>query len=150
MTKKGSNLGSWNGMGSAGREYVPGYLPLRPHGCHRSLRGWQARGPCLTDPELRLKDQERDGVQAEVLYGILGATWRLNDAEAAVELVRIYNEWLAAFCDAHPDYRHAGLACIPTPRRGRRGRDEARDQTRRRARSRDRPLYDIAPPGIPQ
>jgi len=26
----------------------------------------------LTDPELRLKDQERDGVQAEVLYGILG------------------------------------------------------------------------------
>ena len=28
----------------------------------------------LTDPELRLKDQDRDGVQAEVLYGILGAT----------------------------------------------------------------------------
>ena len=66
----------------------------------------------LTDPELRLKDQERDGVQAEVLYGILGATRRLNDAEVAVELVRIYNEWLAAFCDAHPDCR-AGLACIP-------------------------------------
>src|SRR5439155_746770 len=66
----------------------------------------------LTDPELRLKDQERDGVQAEVLYGILGATRRLNDAEAAVELVRIYNEWLAGFCDAHPD-RYAGLAWIP-------------------------------------
>jgi len=47
-----------------------------------------------------------------VLYGILGATRRLNDAEAAVELVRIYNEWLAGFCDAHPD-RYAGLACIP-------------------------------------
>jgi predicted TIM-barrel fold metal-dependent hydrolase len=66
----------------------------------------------LTDPELRLKDQERDGVQAEVLYGILGATRRLNDAEAALELVRIYNEWLAEFCDGHPD-RYAGLACIP-------------------------------------
>ena len=51
-------------------------------------------------------------MQAEVLYGILGATRRLNDAEAAVELVRIYNEWLADFCDAHPD-RYAGLACIP-------------------------------------
>jgi predicted TIM-barrel fold metal-dependent hydrolase len=51
-------------------------------------------------------------VQAEVLYGILGTTRRLNDAEAAVELMRIYNEWLADFCDAHPD-RYAGLACIP-------------------------------------
>jgi uncharacterized protein len=66
----------------------------------------------LTDPELRLKDQERDGVQAEVLYGILGATRRLNDPDAAVELVRIYNEWLADFCNEHPD-RYAGLACIP-------------------------------------
>jgi predicted TIM-barrel fold metal-dependent hydrolase len=66
----------------------------------------------ITDPELRLRDQERDGVQAEVLYGILGTTRRLGDPEAAVEVMRIYNEWLADFCDAHPD-RYAGLACIP-------------------------------------
>jgi len=66
----------------------------------------------ITDPELRLRDQDRDGVQAEVLYGILGTTWRLNDPEAAVEVMRVYNEWLADFCDTHPD-RYAGLACIP-------------------------------------
>jgi uncharacterized protein len=113
VTKKGAKLGLVNGMGSAGREYVPGQI-------HRSDRmattGLYEDGKCgirrLTDPELRLKDQERDGVQAEVLYGILGATRRLNDPEAAVELVRIYNEWLADFCGAHPD-RYAGLACIP-------------------------------------
>ncbi len=59
-----------------------------------------------------MKDQDRDGVQAEVLYGVLGATGRLNDPEAAVEVMRIYNEWLAEFCSVHPE-RFAGLASIP-------------------------------------
>jgi predicted TIM-barrel fold metal-dependent hydrolase len=66
----------------------------------------------LSDPDLRLRDQDRDGVQAEVLYGILGATGRLNDPEATVEVMRIYNEWLADFCASHPE-RYAGLASIP-------------------------------------
>ena len=100
-------------MGSAGREYVPGRI-------HRSdrmaatgpLRGRQARHPAPDRPDLRVKDQDRDGVQAEVLYGVLGATGRLNDTEAAVEITRIYNEWLADFCSTHPE-RFAGLASIP-------------------------------------
>jgi predicted TIM-barrel fold metal-dependent hydrolase len=113
VTKKGANLGLVNGMGSAGREYVPGKIHRSDRMAATGLYEDGKRGVRrLTDPELRLKDQERDGVQAEVLYGILGATRRLNDPEAAVELVRIYNEWLADFCDTHPD-RYAGLACIP-------------------------------------
>lgn len=114
VTKNGSNFGLMNGMGSAGREYIPGQI-------HRSDRmaatGLYEDGKNgirrLTDPDLRLKDQDRDGVQAEVLYGILGATTRLNDPEAATEMLRIYNEWLADFCASHPD-RYAGLACIPS------------------------------------
>ena len=47
-----------------------------------------------------------------MLYGILGTTRRLDDPEAAVEVMRIYNEWLADFCHTHPD-RYAGLASIP-------------------------------------
>ncbi len=43
---------------------------------------------------------------------MLGATGRLNDGEAAVEVTRIYNEWLAGFCSKHPE-RFAGLASIP-------------------------------------
>src|SRR5207245_770684 len=66
----------------------------------------------LSDPDLRIKDQDRDGVQAEVLYGILGATGRMNDPDATVEVMRIYNEWLADFCSTHPE-RYAGLASIP-------------------------------------
>jgi predicted TIM-barrel fold metal-dependent hydrolase len=113
VTKKGANFGLMNGMGSAGREYVPGQIHRSDRMAATGLYEDGKRGiRRLTDPELRLKDQERDGVQAEVLYGILGATRRLNDAEAAIELTRIYNEWLADFCDTHPD-RYAGLACIP-------------------------------------
>jgi predicted TIM-barrel fold metal-dependent hydrolase len=66
----------------------------------------------LTDPDLRIKDQDLDGVRAEVLYGILGASQRLEDGEAATEVMRIYNDWLADFCATHPQ-RFAGIASIP-------------------------------------
>src|SRR5437016_5992422 len=113
VTKKGANLGLVNGMGSAGREYVPGRIHRSDRMAATGLYEDGKRGiRRLTDPELRLKDQERDGVQAEVLYGILGATRRLNDAEAAVEPVPVSNGWLAGFCAADPD-RYPGLASIP-------------------------------------
>ena len=113
VTNKGASFGLDAGMGSAGRLYEPGKI-------HRSDRmastglydDEQKRVRRLTDPDLRLKDQDRDGIQAEVLYGILGATGRLNDDEAAGEMLRIYNDWLADFCSNQPD-RYAGLACIP-------------------------------------
>jgi predicted TIM-barrel fold metal-dependent hydrolase len=113
VTKSGGTLGLVNGMGSAGREYIPGQIHRSDRMASTGLYEDGKRGiRRLTDPELRLKDQDRDGVQAEVLYGILGATGRLNDPEAATEVMRIYNEWLADFCATHPD-RFAGLACIP-------------------------------------
>lgn len=113
VSKNGSNFGLMNGMGSGGREYIPGQI-------HRSDRmastGLYADGKKgirrLTDPELRIKDQNLDGVQGEVLFGILGASSRLNDPVAATEVIRIYNEWLANFCSTHPE-RFFGIACIP-------------------------------------
>jgi predicted TIM-barrel fold metal-dependent hydrolase len=96
------------GMGSGGRQYIPGQIyrsdGMAPTGLYDDGKKGIRR---MTDP----KDQERDGVQAEVLYGILGATIRIKDNEAAGEMLRIYNE-LADFCATHPD-RYAGLACIP-------------------------------------
>jgi predicted TIM-barrel fold metal-dependent hydrolase len=94
----------------------------------------------LTDPELRVKDQDRDGVQAEVLYGILGATSRVNDPEAAVEMVRIYNDWLADFVEAKPG-RFVGLAAIPNnPIEAAIAEVERVGQARRPARARHRQL----------
>lgn len=113
VTKKGANLGLECGMGSAGREYVPGRIHRSDRMAATGLYADGKRGVRrLTDPDLRLADQDRDGVQAEVLYGILGTTGRMNDPEAAVEVMRVYNEWLAGFCGSHPE-RYAGLACIP-------------------------------------
>jgi uncharacterized protein len=113
VTKNGASFGLDAGMGSAGRKYEPGKI-------HRSDRmattglyaPEQQQVRRLTDPDLRLEDQDRDGIQAEVLYGVLGATMRLNDNEAAGEVLRIYNEWLAGFCSKHPE-RYAGLANVP-------------------------------------
>ena len=113
VTKNGANLGLVNGMGSAGREYVPGRIHRADRMAETGLYEDGKKGiRRLSDPDLRLRDQDRDGVQAEVLYGILGATGRMNDPEATVEVMRIYNEWLADFCASHPE-RYAGLASIP-------------------------------------
>jgi uncharacterized protein len=114
VSKNGGNFGLMNGMGSAGREYVPGQIHRSDRMASTGLYDDGRKGiRRLTDPELRLKDQDRDGVQAEVLYGILGASMRLNDDEAATEMLRIYNEWLVDFGRVHPE-RYAPLACIPS------------------------------------
>jgi predicted TIM-barrel fold metal-dependent hydrolase len=65
-----------------------------------------------SDPHLRMKDMQHDGVDAEIIYGILGAASRLNDREASNEMLRIYNDWLKEFCSHYPD-RQIGLACLP-------------------------------------
>jgi uncharacterized protein len=114
VAKNGAKFGLVNGMGSAGRLYVPGEIHRSDRMASTGLYDDGRKGiRRLTDPDLRLKDQERDGVQAEVLYGILGASMRLNDDEAATEMLRIYNQWLGAFCRTHPE-RYAGLASIPS------------------------------------
>ena len=114
MTKTGSQFGLRNGMGSAGRRYQPGQIARSDRMAEQGLYSDGEAGiPRLTDPELRVKDQDLDGIQGEVLYGVLGASGRLNDDEAAAELLRIYNEWLADFCAKKPE-RYAGLASIPS------------------------------------
>jgi predicted TIM-barrel fold metal-dependent hydrolase len=114
VSNNGGNFGLKNGMGSAGRVYMPGQIHRSDRMAEQGLFSDGAAGiPRLTDPDLRVKDQDLDGVQGEVLYGILGASGRLNDDEAATEMMRIYNEWLADFCAQRPD-RFAGIASIPS------------------------------------
>ena len=113
VSRNGAYFGLQNGMGSAGREYIPGQIHrsdrMAAEGLYEDGKNGTRR---LTDPVLRIKDQDRDGIQAEVLFGILGAGARLNDGDAATEMMRIYNDWLADFCDSQPE-RFAGLASIP-------------------------------------
>ena len=112
-TKKGASFGLVGGIGSPGTKYVPGQNQrvdvMASTGLYEDgKKGIRRPG----DPHLRVKDMDRDGVQAEVLFGILGAATRLGDHEAASEMFRIYNDWLVDFCRHYPE-RHIGLACLP-------------------------------------
>lgn len=114
ISRNGAQFGLVNGMGSAGRPYVPGEIHRSDRMASTGLYDDGKRGiRRLTEPQLRLGDQDRDGVRAEVLYGVLGSSGRLNDGEAAVEMLRIYNDWLHDFCSSAPD-RLIGLANIPS------------------------------------
>ena len=64
------------------------------------------------DPHLRVKELDRDGVDAEVIYGILAACGKMENREAANEMLRIYNNFMNNFCNYYPD-REIGLACLP-------------------------------------
>ncbi len=109
QSAKGARLGLVGGMGSAGREYVPGEIHRSDRMAEQGLYDDQKSGimrPAV--PELRVKDQDRDGVSGEVVYGILGAANRLEDPEVAAAVCHIYNEWLAEFCRKAPG-RFAGI-----------------------------------------
>ena len=55
------------------------------------------------DPAQRIKDQEIDGVCAEVLYTTLGMPlFGIEDAELQAACFKAYNDWLAEFCAYNP------------------------------------------------
>jgi len=111
--KNGGSFGLVNGVGPAGAKYVPGQHHRVDLMAQTGLYDDGKKGVRrVSDPHLRIKDLDRDGVDAEVIYGILGAATRLNDPEAANEMFHIYNDWLVEFCKPYPD-RHIGLACLP-------------------------------------
>ena len=111
--KNGGSFGLVCGVGPSGQKHVPGQNyrvdVMASTGLYEDGKKGLRRP---TDPALRVKDMDRDGVDAEVIFGILGAATRLNDHEAANEMFRIYNDWLVDFCRHYPD-RHIGLACLP-------------------------------------
>jgi len=111
--KNGGSFGLLNGVGPAGQKLVPGQNYRVDVMAATGLYEDGAKGHRHpTDPALRKKDMERDGVDAEVIFGILGAATRLNDPVAANEMFRIYNDWLVDFCK-HDPARFIGLACLP-------------------------------------
>jgi predicted TIM-barrel fold metal-dependent hydrolase len=64
------------------------------------------------DPARRLRDQDRDGVRAEVLLADAAvALFALDDANAQAAAFRRCNDELAVFCRTAPE-RFRGIACI--------------------------------------
>jgi predicted TIM-barrel fold metal-dependent hydrolase len=75
-------------------------------------KGYEGARPSGWDPVERIKDQEVDGVEAEVLYTTLGMPlFALPDVELQTACFAVYNDWLAEFCSYSP-HRLIGSALI--------------------------------------
>lgn len=75
-------------------------------------KGYEGARPSGWDPVERLKDQDIDGVEAEVLYTTLGMSlFGLDDAGFQQACFGAYNNWVAEFCRHNPK-RLFGIALI--------------------------------------
>jgi predicted TIM-barrel fold metal-dependent hydrolase len=110
----GAEYGLCGGVGATGSPWVPGKQlradKMAEAGLYKDYFEKGMRRP--GDPHLRVKDMDRDGVDAEVIYGILAACAKMQDPEAADEMLRIYNDFMHSFSSTYPD-RMIGLACLP-------------------------------------
>jgi len=112
-TKAGVFMGIPGAVGSVGAPFVPGQNYRVDKMAETGLYDAGKRGERRPgDPHLRIKEMEKDGVDAEIIFGILGVVSRLEDHEAANECLRIYNDFLKDFCSYYPE-RQLGLACLP-------------------------------------
>ena len=103
VTKSGANFGLKNGVGPSGAKLVPGQNRRVDIMAETGLFADGEKDiRRVSDPHLRAKDMDRDGVDAEVIFGILGSASKLQDHAAAAEMFRIYNDWLKDFCSALP------------------------------------------------
>lgn len=84
-------------------------------GEHGPYMRWEDVRPSAADPAERLKDQDLDSVDAEVLFPTPSLQLSIvanQDAEFQLALVRAYNDWLSEYCSYAPD-RLFGLALLP-------------------------------------
>lgn len=71
-------------------------------------KGYEAARPSGWDPVERIKDQDVDGVQAEVLYTTLGMPlFQMDDADLQRACFQVYNNWVAEFASHNPKRLHA-------------------------------------------
>ena len=89
-SKKGAAMGLVAGTGSSGGKYVPGQNYRLDVMASTGLFDDGKKGIRRpADPHLRIAEMERDGVDAEVMFGILGAASRLGDHEVTGEMFRV-------------------------------------------------------------
>jgi predicted TIM-barrel fold metal-dependent hydrolase len=77
---------------------------------------WEDLRPGAFDPAARVAEQDRDFVDAELLYPTPRLSWSYianEDAGFQLAMVQAYNDWLAEFC-SHAPGRLCGLAMLPS------------------------------------
>jgi predicted TIM-barrel fold metal-dependent hydrolase len=111
----------WGGELRAGGREVIDRICAQAGITPRELKeqGERMRIPGSRDPDARVADMDRDGIDAAVLYpsqalffGPCDPIAALRNVEFVLDCQRAYNEWLADFCRAHPR-RLFGLGLAP-------------------------------------
>ena len=107
--------GMWNGVGPGFLKYTPGVFghidEMKQSGFEWDYR--PGAKPRPTTPELRLADLDRDGLDAEVVYGCLMINDLIDKGEMRAWANSIYNDWAADFARRSDPKRIFPLAIIP-------------------------------------
>lgn len=98
--------------GSSQANMVPPEKGISKHIDRMYEAGFYEGGSHPVTPALRLKDQEIDGVDAEVIYGIFAVHKMIKDRELLKIIYQIYNDFAADIAKADPS-RFITLGCIP-------------------------------------
>ena len=107
--------GMWNGVGPGFLKYQPGVFA---HIDEMKALGFQwdsqpGARPRPTTAELRLADLDRDGLDAEVVYGCLMINDLIAGGEQRAWANAVYNDWAADFARRSDPNRIFPLAIIP-------------------------------------
>lgn len=100
-----------DGVVMGGHRAWMGRQPMTSHRGKRMLEaGWEPTHP--SDPKLRLKDLDLDGISKEVIYGIRFVEDSIKDPDVITATYRAYNDFIAEFCASAPE-RLIGVANLP-------------------------------------
>ncbi len=92
---------------------VEGHRPVRIRDLRLEGEDLERSKAGTLDPEARIRDHQRDGIDAEAIYPNKGLQhWTSPDAEMQAALCRVWNDW--ALPEVFNDYGHrmAPAACI--------------------------------------
>lgn len=112
---EGKDVGMWNGVGPGFSKYEKGRLGRidKMYGLGFYTGYHREAEPRPTTPELRIDDLNKDGIDAEVIYGILGTNRYIQNGELAGWVYQVYNDWAVEFAKKADPRRVFPLAAIP-------------------------------------
>ncbi|HTK92882.1 MAG TPA: amidohydrolase family protein, partial [Verrucomicrobiae bacterium] len=111
----GKDKGLWNAVGPSFAPHRPGLL-ARIDAMHEAGFRWDHRPGAIarpTTPELRIADLDRDGQQAEFVYGCLMLGEMIADPKLRSWCGATYNDWAVDFARRADPTRIFPLAVIP-------------------------------------
>ena len=66
------------------------------------------------DPDERIKDMDIDGIDKTIIYSTVGLhLYKVPDQELLHEIHKTWNDWIADYCNAHPDRLYATALVNP-------------------------------------